>query len=446
MAKILLDISRLSGRDPSRPPSGIDRMEYAYLCHFLNQVAQQVGFFTIRGTKFRRISWEDATALRDKIAADWVDRVDPDLHRRLRRFSPLMDRFIRAGERLMGEHIEPIPGVRDRRLFKRPAPSSVLLSVSHGGIDKTGLWAGLKQRLNARLALYLHDLIPYHHPEFARAGEDRRHLARLETMVRTADVVLTNSQVTAREFKAFCHTISEPAPPVRVLPLGIAPLFMNLTTTSHNESVPWFIMIGTIEPRKNHNLLLALWRRLHAQLGDKTPKLILVGRRGWETESTERILDRCQALKECVVELPSLSDPQLAELLRRSNALLFPSFVEGYGLPIAEALAVGVPVICSEIPAFREVGGDIPHFIDPLDGPRWMEAILDYSSTQSAARQAQIERMKAYQPPTWERHFALLEAALIRFCSLGETVLPAPAPAQARTAATVETVPVVQGD
>ncbi|PWR21263.1 glycosyltransferase family 4 protein [Zavarzinia aquatilis] len=427
MAKILLDISRLAGRDRDRPPSGIDRMEYAYLCHFLNQPRQLIGFFTIRGNKFRRLTWENAVAKRDEIAADWIDRVDPDLHRRLRRFSPLMDRFVRAGERLMGETVLPVPDVQGRSMFKRGSPSSILLSVSHGGIDKTELWENLKRRLNARLAVYLHDLIPYHHPEFSREGEDRRHLARLATMIGTADLVLTNSQVTAREFRAFCSQNDKTPPPVKVLPLGVAPLFREIEPMPADADVPWFIMIGTIEPRKNHYLLLTLWRRLHTLLGDRTPKLILVGRRGWEIENTERFLDRCTDLKDCVVELPSLSDAQLAELLRRSRALLFPSFTEGYGLPIAEALTVGVPVICSDIAAFREVGGDIPDFIDPLDGPRWMETILDYASEQSVARQAQVERLKAYTPPTWERHFALLEAALTRHCSLDVTGLPAAA-------------------
>ncbi len=425
MAKILLDISRLAGRDPERPPSGIDRMEYAYLCHFLNQPRQRVGFFIVKGNSFRRLTWEDAYERRDDIAANWIDRVHPDLHRRLRRFSPLMERFIRAGERLIGERAEdPVQPVRGRAMFKHGAPSSILLSVSHGGIDKTGLWERLKERFNARLAVYLHDLIPYHHPEFARAGEDRRHVARLDTMINIADLVLTNSHVTAKEFKAFCAHTQRTPPPTRVLPLGVAPLYRNLKPTTHQESVPWFIMIGTIEPRKNHNLLLAIWRRLHQILGDKTPKLILVGRRGWEIENTERILDRCVALRDCVVELPSLSDAQLVELLRRANALLFPSFVEGFGLPIAEALTVGIPVICSDIPAFHEVGGDIPDFIDPLDGPKWLETILDYASGQSTARAAQLERIKAYQPPTWERHFSLLEASLARHCGLEDAAVP----------------------
>ncbi len=425
MAKILLDISRLVGRDPDRPPSGIDRMEYAYLCHFLKQPRQRVGFFAVRGKSFRRLTWEDAHARRDDIAANWIDRVHPDLHRRLRRFSPLMDRFVKAGERLMGERIEPIPAIRGGAVFKHGSPSSILLSVSHGGIDKTELWENLKHRFNARLAVYLHDLIPYQYPEYARSGEDRRHAARLETMANISDLVLTNSHVTAREFKAFCAAREHTPPPIKVLPLGVAPLYRSFAPESHQEAVPWFIMIGTIEPRKNHNLLLIIWRRLREIMGDKTPKLILLGRRGWEIEATERILDRCTALRDCVVELPSLSDAQLVELLRRASALLFPSFVEGYGLPIAEALTVGVPVICSDIPAFHEVGGNIPEFIDPLDGAKWLSTIIDYASGTSATRAAQLERIKHYQPPSWERHFSMLEACLARHCGLDSPTLPA---------------------
>ena len=67
-------------------------------------------------------------------------------------------------------------------------------------------------------------------------------------------------------------------------------------------------------------------------------------------------------------EHPELSDSALPTLLAGARALLCPAFVEGYGLPIAEALALGVPVICSDIPVFREVGRNVPEFLDPLDG------------------------------------------------------------------------------
>lgn len=86
--------------------------------------------------------------------------------------------------------------------------------------------------------------------------------------------------------------------------------------------------------------------------------------------------------------------------------MLFPSFAEGYGLPVAEALACGVPVICSDLPALREVGGDVPEYLDPIDGIAWMAAIEAYIADPSPRRAAQMQRLRAWQCPTWPDHFA----------------------------------------
>jgi hypothetical protein len=85
-----------------------------------------------------------------------------------------------------------------------------------------------------------------------------------------------------------------------------------------------------------------------------------------------------------------------------------PSFAEGYGLPLAEALALGTPVICSDIAVFREAGGEVPEFIDPLDGLSWREAIIDYVPPDSKRRQAQIDRLRNWSAPTWQRHFEIV--------------------------------------
>ena len=92
--------------------------------------------------------------------------------------------------------------------------------------------------------------------------------------------------------------------------------------------------------------------------------------------------------------------------------LLCPSFVEGYGLPIAEALALGVPVICSDIPAFREVGRGAPEFLDPLDGPGWLRAIRDYAAPASPRRAAQLARLPRWRPARWDEHIDSVAALL----------------------------------
>ena len=152
---------------------------------------------------------------------------------------------------------------------------------------------------------------------------------------------------------------------------------------------------------------------------------MLVGRRGWENENVLDLLERCTLLRGLVEEAGSLSDPEVAALLTHSRALLFPSFAEGYGLPLAEALATGAPAICSDLPALREVGGDVPDYLDPLDGAGWRRMILDYAEPDSRARATQIARLRGWVAPTWDEHFALVDGLLAQVAS---RTGPRPAP------------------
>src|ERR1700710_674754 len=94
---------------------------------------------------------------------------------------------------------------------------------------------------------------------------------------------------------------------------------------------PYFLCVGTIEPRKNHLLLLHLWRRMVALHGNRAPRLLIVGKRGWENENVLDLLDRCPALRGHVIELGTVPDSKLTALLRGAQALLMPSFAEGFG-------------------------------------------------------------------------------------------------------------------
>ena len=174
-------------------------------------------------------------------------------------------------------------------------------------------------------------------------------------------------------------------------------------------SSPYFLMLGTIEARKNHWLLLQIWRQLAAQFGRQTPKLVLVGQRGWECENVVDLLERCVALKDCVIEIPDCYDVALSTYISHAQALLFPSFAEGYGMPLMEALSSGVPVIASDLPVFREIAGDIPDYLDPMDGLAWLSYIKNFSMPDSVMRKAQIARMSGFVAPTWTTHFQLVE-------------------------------------
>jgi glycosyltransferase involved in cell wall biosynthesis len=254
---------------------------------------------------------------------------------------------------------------------------------------------------------FLHDLIPLTHPEYCRAGEVDKHRKRLHTMLTTGHGVIANSHSTLQDLIAHARSQNLFVPPYLVAHLGIPAWPAPLSKPPTEQ--PYFVVLSTIEARKNHLLLLHVWRSLVEKMGAATPKLVIIGQRGWECEQVVDLLERCEALHNVVTEVPRCEDAQLATWLKHAQALLFPSFAEGFGLPLVEALAQGVPVIASQLPAFKEVAGDIPDYLDPLDGVGWLAAVQAYTDTDHPARQAQLARLQGFRPPSWEDHFTQVE-------------------------------------
>jgi glycosyltransferase involved in cell wall biosynthesis len=295
-------------------------------------------------------------------------------------------------------------------------PGALFFNTGHSGLDHPG-YAQKVQALRIRPVYFLHDLIPLTHPEYCREGEVAKHRQRLRTMLRTGYGVIANSQATLDDLGAYVrhHATTEPLPARWVAHLGLSRL--PAPNLQRPLKAPYFVIIGTIEARKNHLLLLQVWRDLVTRLGPTAPQLVLIGQRGWECEQVVDLLERCEALRGVVHEVPHCNDAQLATWLVHAQALLFPSFAEGFGLPLVEALASGVPVLASDLPAFREVAGDIPQYLNPLDGLGWLLAIEHYADSAHPSRQAQLARMRGFEPPTWSAHFAKVESWLEQIAS-----------------------------
>jgi glycosyltransferase involved in cell wall biosynthesis len=131
-------------------------------------------------------------------------------------------------------------------------------------------------------------------------------------------------------------------------------------------------MLGTIEPRKNLSFILDGWEVLSATMqASKMPNLIVIGKRGWEDSDTLKRLDQAAN----VSELSDLSDQEVQAHFSACTALLFPSHVEGYGLPAQEALALGLPVIASDIPVFRELFADTATLLPNDNTQVWVDFI-----------------------------------------------------------------------
>lgn len=371
----LLDVSRLIWRRwKGRLPTGIDRVCLAYLRHF-GQKAQAV---VQRDGVYRLLCSKASQELFDILN-------DPDRSFRARLIFGALAHVIHANASGQG------------RFY---------LNVGHTGLNSPGFRRWI-HAADVRPIYLVHDLIPITHPHFCRAGEAEKHRERMRTVLATASGVIGNSQTTLDELRAFARSENLPEPPLLVAPLGVDPL--PSTTKVSQPERPTFVTIGTIEARKNHLLLLEIWSRLVDRFGFDAPRLLVIGQRGWEADEVFRVLDSSEKLRGHVVELGTCSDEALAGHLASACALLFPSQAEGYGLPLAETLGTGVPVIASDLPAFRELAGNIPTYLDPEDSNAWEAAIIDYASPDSAARNAQLERLKSYRLPDWGSHFAKVE-------------------------------------
>lgn len=294
--------------------------------------------------------------------------------------------------------------------FPADVKDCVLFNTCHTRLHDPGYARSLARR-GARMVFVVHDLIPITHPEYFRDGQHGIHARRVRNALERGHGIIVNSRSTHDALDRFAGEEGVPMPPVAVAPLASALPAAEPGPRPIDE--PYFVILGTIEPRKNHLLLLHLWRDLvtrHTGKSDAIPRLVVIGQRGWECENIVDLLERCEQLQGHVIELNSCGDGELAAWLRHAQALLFPSYTEGYGLPLAEAIALGTPAIASDLPVFHEVAGDIPDYADPLDGRRWAELIADYAGEASALRAAQLERMKAFRPSTWQQHFETVDA------------------------------------
>jgi glycosyltransferase involved in cell wall biosynthesis len=414
-APLLLDISRLIWRTPRLGPSGIDRIEFEYARHFLAPGAARPAYGVINFFGWLiAISPAGAQRFLQDLAARWEGSHAQSLegpHRTRGTPAPWAIYL-----RLVTSAWSGSFWLRHKLRGHGGVP--VFLVVSHHHLSRDATVPRIRRAFGARCVCFLHDLIPIEYPEYFRAGWEERGWRISANAARHYDAVIVNSAATAAAFQRYLDARPENAipPPVRVALPGIRAFAPPKPAVAPGATaLPYFVVLGTIEPRKNHLLLLNLWARLgqRKDAGEEHPPLLhVIGARGWENEQVVDMLERCLELRGLVMEHNRLDDNAVAQLLCGARALLLPSFVEGFGLPLAEALASGVPVICSDIPVFREVGGDVPEYLDPLDHFAWKSAVLDYCSPGSQRRATQLQRLHHWHTPNWQDHFASVQQLL----------------------------------
>ncbi|MGZ8782812.1 MAG: glycosyltransferase family 4 protein, partial [Gaiellaceae bacterium] len=199
-------------------------------------------------------------------------------------------------------------------------------------------------------ATTVHDLVPLRFPEWTTPKTAAMHGAKYANTARTADLVFVNSEFTGRDV---VDRLGVGAERVRVAYPGVKAIF-RADGERADLGRPYMLTVATLEPRKN----LAALVEAHRRLGDEL-LLAVAGGSGWG--------DQPELRGPNVVRLGFVSDDELARLYRGAAAAVYPSRFEGFGMPITEAMACGVPVVASEHPSLDEASGRVAVRADPDD-------------------------------------------------------------------------------
>jgi glycosyltransferase involved in cell wall biosynthesis len=220
-------------------------------------------------------------------------------------------------------------------------------------------WMYPPQRAGLR-ATTVHDLVPLRHPEWVEPETVRMHGPKYEHAARTCDRIFVNSRFTGREV---VELLGVPEERVVLAYPGIDPVF-RAEGEAADLGGPYVLSVATLEPRKNLPALVAAFALLRQRRPELT--LALAGLEGWE----ERPL-----AAEGVRLLGFVPDEELARLYRGAAVFAYPSRFEGFGMPVVEALASGVPAVVSSHPSLDEASGGVATRADPDDAKAFADAL-----------------------------------------------------------------------
>jgi glycosyltransferase involved in cell wall biosynthesis len=391
---ILMDITRSISRNGQGHETGIDRVEHAYINHFAS-TKREVWFLAKIGHQLALLPPSFCSVLRDLIDETPVlprpgilDALRFKISRRQRKLRSLIRRHSVAVC-----NVQNLAGHLGPRSFD-------YFNVGHSNLSSPVLSA-LKTG-GCNISVLIHDMIPLDFPEFTRPKMQVSFDKRMRAVSAFADNLICNSEYTndrASEYFAEWGRI----PRQIVAPLGLENKFLKYKNTAAASDPPYFVILGTIEGRKNHQIIFDVWNK-----SANPPLLYVVGRRGWNADAAISFLENSVLMGTHIHELSNFGDAEMINLLQGARALLFPSFVEGFGLPAIEAAALGTSVIASDIPALREVLQENAIFVDPKDSNAWGDAI------KWAVCNSEPKKDLGWVAPTWKDHFKLVTELTLR--------------------------------
>jgi alpha-1,2-rhamnosyltransferase len=293
----------------------------------------------------------------------------------------------------------------------------LLLDSGWGFVEEYPQLLNAAREAGADVVGCLYDLIPLHYPAATAIKNSAPFAPWFEKVLLHCDSIVCISQSVAQDLIAYLRETRLATP--ANMRIGWWPLGADFRAVAQeapskraaqiaSAETPFFMSVGTLEPRKAYPMALDAFELLWSEGCEA--RYVIVGRPGWNTRALQRRIHEHAELGRRLFWLNDATDADLAYLYPRARALIFPSFAEGFGMPLVEAGHYGARVIASNIPVFREVGGAAAVYFDLLDSQslavRVKEALAEEKTAcripvaswqASAGALTQILRDDAYQ-------------------------------------------------
>jgi glycosyltransferase involved in cell wall biosynthesis len=264
----------------------------------------------------------------------------------------------------------------------------------------------LKESLGLKIVHVVYDMIPEISPQFFGQGFGDVYIKHMFNVFSISDHLLAISENTKRDSEAFQDRMLLPKAEVSVFRLGDNPTHSAVTESPDDriEAGNYVLAVGTLEIRKNYLMLYYVWKKA-ALLGKKLPKLVIVGQPGWLSSDSMYLMQFDPVTRDSIIVLSNASDSQVAWLYKNSKFSVYPSWYEGWGLPIAESLNYGKFCISSNTSSMTEIAGNLIEYFDPFDTLGCLELIEKYSNNPELLTKAEHRIEKEYKKVSWSRSY-----------------------------------------
>ncbi|AEI38578.1 glycosyltransferase family 4 protein [Zymomonas mobilis] len=372
-----------------KTPSGIQRVQIGIIRYIIESNKKHHGQYAcIRTGKFNTGFWQIPF---DKIlnVLDYITLPDVSQHKLLS--------LIEEAE-------------RDSKWFEPKKGQIYLILGAFWGFGANASRYIHLKKSGVAVGVYIYDIIPISYPEYCSSGLVNEFTLALGDGLYSFDFIFTISEFVAKDVKRLQVEYN-----LREVP--VSPILLAHQLHAHKAEITKFpewgekieflknrnfvLMVSTIEARKNHIYLYMAWKALINE-GIDPPDLVFVGRFGWRMDDFKSVLEDTDFLGKRIHILHDLLDVDLEVLYQECQFTIFPSIVEGWGLPVGESLAHGRPCIASETSSIPEVGGKLVDYIDPLNLHTGIKCLKKMILNKSYRDKRTNEIRKQFVPRTWD--------------------------------------------